>query len=67
MFNSEMIVVLWCVPVVLFILIPLSMLCIWALHQLLKKITDKIELIHKSSKRARDESYVTGIQSEPVA
>ncbi len=67
MFNSEMLVVLWCAPVVLFIVVPLSMLCIWAFHQLLKKITDKIELIHKSSKEARDESYVMGIQSGPVA
>ncbi len=67
MFNSEMIVVLWSVPVVFFILMPLSMLCVWAFHQLLKKVTDKIKLIYKSSKKARDESYVIGIQSGPVA
>ena len=67
MYNSEMIVVLWCVPVVLFVIIPLSMLCVWTFHQLLKKITDKIELIYRSSKEARDESYVIGIQSGPAA
>ena len=66
MYNSEMIVVLWCVPVVLFIIIPLSMLCVWTFHQLLRKITDKIELIYKSSKEARNESFGASIQSEPV-
>jgi len=67
MFNAEMIVGMWFVPVVLFILIPMSMLCIWAVHQILRKITDRIELIHKSAKEAQDKSPVTNLHPKPAA
>lgn len=66
MFNSEMIVVLWCVPVVLFILMPLSMLCIWACLQLFRKLARKTVQIHQAVKKAQDESYTAGLSSEPV-
>jgi len=67
MFNSEMIVGLWFVPVVLFVVIPLSMLCIWTVHQLLKRIIAKIEQVHSSSSEARDESHVTGFHPKSAA
>lgn len=62
MLNAEIIVGLWFVPVVLFIIIPLSMLCFWTAHQFLRKLTDKIGLIHKSPEEAGDGSYVPGLR-----
>ena len=41
--NAEMIVGLWLVPVVLCILVPLAMLCVWSVMRLTKKVSDKVE------------------------
>jgi len=57
MLNSEMIVGLWFVPVVLSILIPLAMFCIWSGHQLIVKTTGKIGLVDNSAEEVQDESY----------
>lgn len=62
MLNSEIIVGFWFVPVALFIVIPLSMLCIWTVHKFLGKIANKIELVHNSAKAARDEAPVSGLR-----
>ena len=66
MFNSEMIVGLWFVPVVLFIAIPLAMLCIWTIHRALKRIADKIEQVHGIVKEAREKGYVAGLHPKSV-
>jgi hypothetical protein len=63
MFNSEMIVVLWFVPVVLSIVIPLAMLCIWSVQQVLKRVADTLEQAHRSAKEARKESRVGGYRT----
>ena len=65
--NSEMIISLWLVPVVITILLPLGMLCSWACMQLIKKMVGHIVQIWKSILRVRDEFYVEGLQSEPAA
>ncbi|MCP4297152.1 MAG: hypothetical protein GY786_16240 [Proteobacteria bacterium] len=67
MLISEIIVGLWLVPVVLFIIIPLSMLCIWIVYQLLKRISDQIVQIHMSTDEIRDKSHVPGLHPKPVA
>ena len=67
MFNSEMIVGLWFVPVVLFIALPLSMLCIWTIHRVLKRIADKIEQVHGIAKDAHDKGHVAGLHTKSVA
>ena len=43
MLISEFIVGLWFVPVVLFIVTPLTVLCAWSVHQLLRIVGEKIE------------------------
>ena len=50
MFMSEMIVGLWFVPVVLFIIIPLSMLCLYAVHKLVNKVAERIEQTQQAEK-----------------
>ncbi len=50
---SEGIVGLWFIPVVLCILVPLAMLCVWSVKQLFKKTGRKIERIEKSAKAKR--------------
>ena len=50
MFMSEMIVGLWFVPVVLFIIIPLSILCLYAVHKLVSKVAERVEQTHQSEK-----------------
>jgi len=66
MFNSEMIVGLWFVPVVLSIVAPLAILCVWSVHQLLKRITETFEKALKSVQEARDESPVGGYRIRPA-
>jgi hypothetical protein len=53
MLISEFIVGLWFVPVVLFIVIPLTALCAWAVHQLLRKVGDTIEQAVGSARTKR--------------
>ena len=62
MLASQMIVGLWFVPVVLFIIIPLSILCLWLVHKLMRKIVDRIEQTHRSVKQSRNQSRTPGIQ-----
>jgi len=62
MLTAEMIVGLWFVPVVLFIIIPLSILCLWSVHKLMRKITDRIEQTHRSVKEARNDSRTSGLR-----
>ncbi len=47
--NPEMIVGLWFVPSVLFILIPLSTLCVWTCFRFFKTLTEKIVLLQKTT------------------
>ncbi len=61
--NSEIIVGLLFVPVVLFIFIPLSMLCVWTFVQLLRKIVK----IHKTTEEAQSEPYIARLHSSSVA
>ena len=62
--NSEAIVGLWLVPVILCILVPLSMLCVWCVMQLSKKMSGKIEQVEKSVDKNRNESLVDTLQSQ---
>ncbi len=65
--NSEIIVGLWVVPVVLFIFIPLSMLCIWSCVQFLKKFSGNVVKVQKSVMEADSESYGAGLRSGSAA
>ena len=65
--NAEIIPVLWFFPVVLFILIPLTMLCIWSVYQILKSIVKNSLQAIQSTKVAQEESSSPRIQPEPVA
>ncbi len=64
---SEGIVGLWFVPVVLCILVPLAMLCVWSVMKLFKKTGSKIELIEESAKAVREESLAESLQSQTTA
>lgn len=66
MFNPEMIVYLWFVPVVLFIIIPLSVLCFWGVYQLSRKITDRIELAYKSTNKVGNQAPVSSLRPRPA-
>ena len=66
MLISELIVGLWFVPVVIFIAIPLFVLCVWSVHRLVRKITDRIEQAHLSSKTAQNESPVQSFRPRPA-
>ncbi len=57
---------LWFVPVALCILVPLALLCGWAIMQFSKKMTKKIEHIEKSAKKERDDSIVDGLKAHPT-
>ncbi len=59
--QSEIIVGLWFLPVVLFILIPLSMLCVRTFIQPLRKVAKK------TKKGAEGETYTAGLHSSSVA
>lgn len=63
MFNSELIVSMWFVPVVLFILVPLAMLIGWGIMRLSKKTTNKVKQIEDSTKEALDNVYVEKVGS----
>ena len=53
MLISEFIVGLWFVPVVLFILIPLTVLCAWSVHRLLRNGFDRVEQAAASARTKR--------------
>lgn len=63
MLTSEMIVGLWFVPVVLFIIIPLSVLCLWSVHKLMRKIANRIEQTHRSVKQVQKKSPASGLRT----
>ncbi len=67
LFISEAIVGLWFVPVVLYILLPLSMLCIWSFVELLKKLAERGAMIHQSAKEKHDEHYIAGMHSSSAS
>ena len=50
MLISEFIVGLWFVPVVLFIAIPLTVLCAWTVHRLLRTAFGKVEQAASSAR-----------------
>ena len=62
MFNSEIIVGLWFVPVVLSILIPLSMLCVWGCVDLLRKINARFGRVEESAKDVLHGSYAAPLR-----
>ena len=66
MLNAEMIVGLWFAPVVVFILIPLSVLCLWSVHKVLRKLVDSAEQAHASSRDARDTSPAPLYRTRPA-
>ncbi|MFW2368628.1 MAG: hypothetical protein ACN4GW_19605 [Desulforhopalus sp.] len=66
MFISELIVSLWFVPVVLFVAIPLSVLCFWAVHRLMRRITERIELAHQNAEATRGETPVQRLRPRPA-
>jgi hypothetical protein len=66
MFISDLIVSLWFVPVVLFVAIPLSVLCFWSVHRLMIRITERIEQAHQSAKAAGEETPVQSFRPRPA-
>ena len=62
MLSSEIVVGLWFVPVVLCIIIPLSILCLWSIHKLMRTITDRIEQTQRSAKEFHNESPVSNVR-----
>lgn len=66
MFISELIVYLWFVPAVLSIGIPLSVLCVWSVHRLMRKVTERVEQAHLSAKAAHKESPVQSFRPRPA-
>ena len=66
MLISEFIVSLWIVPVVVFVVIPLSVLCAWSVHQLLRKIGDQAEQLAGSAKAARNQTSAPSFRPRPA-
>lgn len=56
MFTAEMIVGLWFLPVILFVIAPLSLLCLWFVHRVLRKITDRVGQTYGSVVKAQSQS-----------
>lgn len=67
MLMSEIIVGLWLVPVVVFIIIPLSMLCVWSVYRLCKSIYDQVVQSNMFADKKHDKSHVTGLHPKPAA
>jgi hypothetical protein len=65
MLISEFIVGLWFVPVVVFIAIPLTVLCAWSVHWLLRKAFDKVEQT-ASSARAKRQARAPSFRPRPA-
>lgn len=65
--SPEIIPVLWFLPVVLFILIPLTVLCIWSVHQVFKRFVENILQVPQTAKGRHEESVSSDLQTEPVA
>ena len=63
MLNSEMVVGLWFVPVVLFIVIPLLMLCLFSAHKFFRAVIDRIEQTNRSTHDVQSKSVVSGIRA----
>ena len=66
MFNPEMIVYLWFVPVVLFVIIPLSVLCLWGIYQVFRKVADKIDQAYNSAVKAGNQSPAASLRPRPA-
>ena len=65
--NPEIIPVLWFLPIVIFIWIPLTVLCIWSVHQVLKRFVENIVQASQTAKGRHEESVSSSLQPEPVA
>ena len=65
--NPEILPVLWFLPVVLFILIPLIVMCIWSAYQILKSIVEDSLQAIQSTKVAQKESSSPRLKPESVA
>ncbi|MGI9537037.1 MAG: hypothetical protein ACR2PB_08195 [Desulfocapsaceae bacterium] len=66
MLISDLIVYVWLVPVVLFIVVPLSLLCAWSVHRLMRRITGRIEQAHLSAKAAHKKAPVQRFRPRPA-
>lgn len=56
--NAETIAALWFLPVVLFILIPLSVSFISFIHHVLKLVVENMEQAHRSAQEERESFLV---------
>ena len=65
MLISEFIVGLWFVPVVLFISIPLTVLCAYSVHRLLRKVFDSVEQAAASA-RAKRQARTPSFRPRPA-
>ena len=66
MLISEFIVGLWFAPVVLFVFIPLTVLCAWSVHQLLRKVGDKIEQFAAGREAAQSQTPAPTFRPRPA-
>jgi hypothetical protein len=63
MLGSELIVCLWFLPVILFIVIPLSVLCLWGFYRISRKVPDGVEhLAKKTMEKAGSSAYATRLR-----
>lgn len=61
---SEAIVAMWFAPVVVFIILPLSMFCIWTCFQLVRKAVEQTRNVQESVRKTQRNAYGSGLQSE---
>lgn len=59
MLMSELVVALWFVPVALFIVIPLSILPIYLIHRVIKKVVVRVKHVQKSVQDVQSTSRVS--------
>lgn len=60
--NSEFIVGLWFLPVVLFILLPLSMFCVWTCVQYVRSTALKTASFPKAAKKIQGKAELAGVR-----
>ena len=65
--NSEMIVGLWLVPVVLCIVVPLLMLCAYSVVHYLRKIHEAIKQMQRSLQQVQARSHVARLPEKSIA
>lgn len=63
MLGSELVVCLWFLPVVLFIITPLSVLCLWGFYRISRKVADGLEQqAKKTVEQAGSRTYATELR-----